>query len=647
VTVTYKLKQYGITVKGDAEKGTVEAPETVEHGSNAVIKVTPVTGYVVDKITVDGEDVDFTAENDVATYTVETVTAAHEITVTYKLKQYVIVIADNELIEKSQVPESVEHGSDAEITIIPKFGYVVSGVKVGDTEMEFSYVEETESYKATITDVTSDTTVTVQIDLGEAISVDGIISLSFAEAALLREIGGKRTQEPTPKHGYTIPGTYVYEYVVKKGTKVTIGPGADASSQDWRYTLSKTYVNEANGKDVTDDTNEPDANGNVEITVETETVIKNIKVHVSNQELKAVTTEIDGKKYYVEYKFVIDEKAPSVEMEPSNVNGAPGYHKDSFEVTITAKDLPEEYYSGIAKVELGYSYLIGDAPVTGTIAVAPNADTEGKWTAAVDLSQFPETDVTLTVTVTDLAGNSTPDSYKFVADRTAPVVDVEFNNNEVKNEKYFSDSITATVTVTDVNFDPANTFALINGNRIDWTEDKNFATDDPAKHRMIVPITEDGNYTFNVIATDKAGNAAAGVNYAEGTAAPEEFTIDTNKPERPKISYSDGIFDTVINGLSFGFFGKDTVEVTLTAGDALSGIDYFIYYAPVENNDNGITYDFIEINKSATHSFDIPAQYRGKVKFIAVDMAGNQVSLEDDKIIVVDNIDPIVSVDLT
>ncbi len=647
VTVTYKLKQYGITVKGDAEKGKVEAPATVEHGSDAVIKVTPATGYVVDKITVDGEEVDFTAKNDVATCTVENVTAALEIAVTYKLKQYVINVVltggdvtlwlgDEQIETKttdSGVMATVEHGSDVTIKVTPVVGFIVESVNVNNNNIEFSTDAESDECSITLEDVGENKRVYVAYKLKETTADKSLMNLIFADGCLLREaeVGTETKKINGEKKDFS-----VITYVIKSGGKVSI-VGADGVN---RYSYNYSY-NGGSAQKYNTNTNSATPFTVNETTKQID--IWNIGVYTKNG--REVVTDDNGNR--ILYRFVIDEEAPSVEMEPSNVNGAPGYHKDNFEVTITANDLPENYYSGIAKVELGYSYLIGDAPVTGTIAVAPNADTEGKWTAAVDLSQFPETDVTLTVTVTDLAGNSTPDSYKLVADRTAPVVDVEFRNNEVKNEKYFSADRTATVTVTDVNFDPANTFALINDKRIDWTEDKNFATDDPAKHRMIIEFEKDGDYTFTVIATDKAGNAAAGVNYAEGTAAPEEFTVDKTEPTELNISYSDGIFDTVINGLSFGFFGKDTVKVTLAAGDALSGIDYFIYYAPVENNDNGITYDFIEINTAADFSFYIPAQYRGKVKFTAVDMAGNQVSLEDGRIIVVDNIDPIVSVDLT
>ena len=647
-TISFVIKQYGITVNSDAKKGKVEAPATVAHGSDAVIKVTPENGYVVDKITVGEEEVAFTAENDVAKYTVETVTAAHEITVTYKLKQYVINVVltggdvtlwlgDEQIETKttdSGVMATVEHGSDVTIKVTPEIGLIVKSVDVNNNnDIEFSTDAESDECSISLEDVGENKRVLFTYTYKSTTADKSLMNLIFADGCLLREaeVGTETKKINGEKKDFS-----VITYVIKSGGTVSIvgADGVKKYSYNYSYNGGSSNYSKLN------------TNSATPFTVnETTKQIDIWNIGVSTENGPEVVT--DDNKNRILYRFVIDEEAPSVEMEPSNVNGAPGYHKDSFEVTITANDLPGDYYSGIAKVELGYSYLIGDAPVTGTIAVARNADAEDEWTAAVDLSQFPETDVTLTVTVTDLAGNSTPDSYKFVADRTAPVIDVSFDNNVVKNEKYFSADRTATVTVTDVNFDPANTFALINGNRIDWTEDKNFATDDPAKHRMIVEFEKDGDYTFDVKTTDKAGNAAAGVNYAEGTAAPEEFTVDKTKPTELNISYSDGIFDTVINGLSFGFFGKDTVEVTLTAGDALSGIDYFIYYAPVENNDNGITYDFIEINKSATHSFDIPAQYRGKVKFIAVDMAGNQVSLEDDKIIVVDNIDPIVSVDLT
>ena len=71
---------------------------------------------------------------------------------------------------------------------------------------------------------------------------------------------------------------------------------------------------------------------------------------------------------------------------------------------------------------------------------------------------------TVSASVTDAAGNTartisfqegTVAAEKFIIDNTQPTVSVSYDNNSVKNGKYFNDTRTLTVRVDDANFDPA------------------------------------------------------------------------------------------------------------------------------------------------------------------------------------------------
>ena len=88
----------------------------------------------------------------------------------------------------------------------------------------------------------------------------------------------------------------------------------------------------------------------------------------------------------------------------------------------------------------------------------------------------------------------------------------------------------------------------------------------------------------------------------------------------------------------FGFADK-TVEVTLTAEDKVSGIDFIEY-----TTDGWVTETKVD-SFNGSFKFDIPAQYRGSVEFKATDMAGNISKFSDGKTVVVDEIAPSVSVE--
>ena len=59
------------------------------------------------------------------------------------------------------------------------------------------------------------------------------------------------------------------------------------------------------------------------------------------------------------------------------------------------------------------------------------------------------------MTAYDNAGNLATSSYEFGIDKTAPDIEVVFDNNSAENGKYFKAARTATVNVYERNFDPS------------------------------------------------------------------------------------------------------------------------------------------------------------------------------------------------
>ena len=191
--------------------------------------------------------------------------------------------------------------------------------------------------------------------------------------------------------------------------------------------------------------------------------------------------------------------------------------------------------------------------------------TEGHWECRYSYGVKPgETprdgdDYKLTVSVTDNAGNTsrtdkdglyyingsetaeskvshyTGDGQannQFTIDQTKPVVSVVFDNNSARNEKYFSAGRTATITVTEHNFNPELSVRMTAENatagadaKEGWTQNGDVWT------KTVTFDPQDAVCKFSIDVTDLAGNECPDkdVNYGS-SAAPREFVIDKVNP---------------------------------------------------------------------------------------------------------------------
>lgn len=145
---------------------------------------------------------------------------------------------------------------------------------------------------------------------------------------------------------------------------------------------------------------------------------------------------------------------------------------------------------------------------------------------------------------------------EFVIDQTLPTIEIEFDNNNVFNENYFDTQRTATIIITEKNFNPDEVKIIGEGN------DAGTAVTYPALsgwsstgevHRATINYSQDALYTLDVEYMDLATNEAEDVEEVE-------FTVDTTDPEiiisgveeqmpysgevRPEISFSDNNYDS-------------------------------------------------------------------------------------------------------
>lgn len=201
-------------------------------------------------------------------------------------------------------------------------------------------------------------------------------------------------------------------------------------------------------------------------------------------------------------------------------------------------------------------------------------------------------DYKFSIAYTDLAGNKctsikyadgTIASNDFTIDKTKPVVKVTYDNNDVKNGNYYKAERTATIQITEHNFNTKRVNAVIG------------ATDDGATtkvpvlskwnsqgdvHTATVYYPGDARYTFDIDYTDLAGNKAD--DYKGDT-----FYVDKTKPTlkitnvsndaayagsvAPVVSYSDTNIDKETVKITLRGANRGEVKANGTKADAKNG----------------------------------------------------------------------------
>lgn len=248
---------------------------------------------------------------------------------------------------------------------------------------------------------------------------------------------------------------------------------------------------------------------------------------------------------------------------------------------VTFNVVVEDTYSGIDQVDISVTNGSGNGTVTidnnGNITGVPEGSSWSVVSKDVNLAtkisgSFTVTgnynDMILCVTLTDNAGNKSYDYVVFGIDKTIPTINVSYDNNAADTASndgyyYFKANRTATITVTERNFDPAK--AIITATKdgvsypvsVSWSTIAGTGNGDDTKHIANIPYTNDGDYTFTIADTDRANNKNNGVNYGNSV-APEEFTIDKTAPV-VSVSYNN---NSAQNGKYFKAHRTATITVT-------------------------------------------------------------------------------------
>lgn len=279
------------------------------------------------------------------------------------------------------------------------------------------------------------------------------------------------------------------------------------------------------------------------------------------EDMAGNTVIVNSTGIVVDDKAPIGEKAaPEIDIIPDAAN-ANGLHNGNVNVAMKVVDPKYSgvnsdingYYSGINKITYRIYTRDTDAVETGTLMDISANNTNGavfdkdnlisSWSGniTVDASRFNSNNVVVEVKAVDNAGNERVTTNEMIGqaikiDITAPAIDVSYDNNTADNNKYFKENRTARIQITERNFNEndvdiriSNTDGVI-PSVSGWTQYAGSGNMDNTTWVTYVTYDADGDYKFDISYKDMADNTAGAENYADGTVAAKEFTVDKTNP---------------------------------------------------------------------------------------------------------------------
>ena len=219
---------------------------------------------------------------------------------------------------------------------------------------------------------------------------------------------------------------------------------------------------------------------------------------------------------------------------------------------------------------------------------------------------------------------------KFTIDTTAPVISVAYDNNSASNGNYYNNKRTATVTITEHNFDTSRIVLSMTAH----DAGKSVAapafgswSDNGDTHTATLSFDADATYTWSLAYTDKAGNKAKDL-------AKQEFCIDTTKPVVTIKGVTPGSVNNNSGNMSF------VIECTDTNLESFSPVLTVEVYengrfvrktitGNVISISNGQRVEFRNLNEDGVYSLTCHAQDKAGNSYETVniiDAGGKQVT---------------------
>lgn len=404
--------------------------------------------------------------------------------------------------------------------------------------------------------------------------------------------------------------------------------------------------------------------------------------------LVKTSDKVGNEAVYASNGTVVDTTAPTLTI--NGINSAKVYGDDvHYSITIGDPADENEVYSGIESVSVVVSHdgstvagtnvngtdtykllakdIYGEGSDAYTFAGFDASSKETTINGVITAAKNNSNNVKIKVTVYDKSGNSYTETKTLMIDTDKPTITASYDNNDVRNGKYFNKDRKMTVSVTERNFDEKDLVvaATIDGvegtysieqirngevdgiylaeDRMDSEKSGNVSTYTNARKNTYVigfggngtPVDHD--YKVNVSYKDAAGNSSP-VDFGSSKAA-TEFTVDEIAPVL-SMTYLNGNGTETLAGEDAAnpYYDTKSVKVNVNV-DERNFNKKNIALAVTSKDSNGKTVDaYSQIDVEAaqtgnwktngnTHSYEMKdftndANYA--VSGTYMDLAGNQ-----------------------
>ena len=340
-----------------------------------------------------------------------------------------------------------------------------------------------------------------------------------------------------------------------------------------------------------------------------------------NRKYKVVGTckAWDFLEYEINREFIVDKVKPNISFELYNEAGekVTDFENPIFSSDITVKVIVEEYNIDSFKVidQLDRELLSAKDLVS---------DGEGRYIGVIECNQ--DDNYSFDASCIDKVGYDSAASIAFIIDKTAPTVEITYNDITPQNGYYYNADRIAEITVTDKNFDTSKcTFEISNkyGNTVslgDWTQSGD-------SYKCEAVFKGDDEYSGSFSCIDKAGNKSDVV-------AIERFVVDKTAP---KISYS---YDNTSAHKSNYYNASRIAKISV------DDISFASKNVSLENNsDQSVSFSSWS-GGGNNYTAEISCTVDGKYQFYvtATDLAGNTSEKIDCGTFIIDTVAPSIEI---
>ena len=343
----------------------------------------------------------------------------------------------------------------------------------------------------------------------------------------------------------------------------------------------------------------------------------------------------------------------NIETNKSDSNGLPLYNT-SVPLTIDVKDS----FSGIAAIE----WTITKDGSSGVIHIANDGSyrSDSEMAAIIDGSITRDSNLVtalgfnLTVSsntndnevrvkLVDRSGNESEATKKYSIDTTSPTISASLSNQNPSNEMYYNTDQVVTITITERNFNPSDVKFMLNGNEQAVSNWSSSGEGDAMVNTGTFSINTDGDYSYAIMFTDMAGNAAEAYSQDMFVVDKTEPVLETNfdefKTEDEKHYFGvDSIDKTAKITIVEHNFSYEETKVEIYKKEAgsehnASGMERMPGYGWKDNGDE--------------HTLEIPFNENDDgvylIKVIPKDLASNDAKSQETVVFEIDFTNPVIS----